>query len=213
MRGSSFPWEPEEQLCSNAAQMKKVSSTLVAGLLICSALFFRASTLASPEDDTQPVITSIRLDGADVVVFARVPAGIRKVTLECRSRLGAGTWAPRSVARLDGAGGEIIFRLPKSEHLEVLRVRADAVEPLPAAFYNGTNSFSGQPTSSGGLVNVFEGPGDAPGGAGPAADPPSREVVESDIWKIRGDRLYFFNQYRGLQILDISDPDNATVKG
>jgi hypothetical protein len=192
--------------------MRTVSSSFVLRFLICGVLWFCASAFASPEDQ-QPVITSIRQEGTNVVVIARVPAGIKKVTLECRSRLGAGTWAPRAVIRLDGVGGEVALRLPKSERLEVLRVRADAEEPLPAAFYSGTNSFSGQPSSSGGLVNLFEGPGDARGGTGPTAGDPSREVVESDIWKIRGDRLYFFNQYRGLQIIDIGNPDTATVKG
>jgi hypothetical protein len=30
--------------------------------------------------------------------------------------------------------------------------------------------------------------------------------VEADIWKIVGTRLFFFNQYRGLQVLDLSNP-------
>jgi hypothetical protein len=38
-------------------------------------------------------------------------------------------------------------------------------------------------------------------------------VVESDIWNIDGDRLYFFNQYRGMQVIDISKPDSAHVLG
>jgi hypothetical protein len=40
---------------------------------------------------------------------------------------------------------------------------------------------------------------------GPTATP--RTVTESDIWKIRGNTLYFFNQLRGLQIIDITNPD------
>src|SRR5207249_1169601 len=103
--------------------------------------------------------------------------------------------------------------LPKAAGLGVLRVRADDQEPLPASFYSGTNSFTGQPVSSGALGGVFEGAADDSRGAPPAADAPGRDVVESDIWKISGDRLYFFNQYRGLQIIDISAPDAATVMG
>src|SRR5438093_5319216 len=168
------------------------------------------SVSASPED--QPVITSIRLERTNVVVAVQVPAGIRRVTLECRSRLGAGSWEPRTVTRLDGSGGPVTFRIPKAAGLEVLRVRADDREPLPGSFYSGTNSFAGQPVGSGGLPGVFAGPGDARG-ADPAAGAPSRDVVESDIWKVSGDTLYFFNQYRGLQVVDISAPDAATVKG
>ncbi|HXT39578.1 MAG TPA: beta-propeller domain-containing protein [Candidatus Angelobacter sp.] len=175
-------------------------------------LFF-VSLLALAGDS--PSITSIRLDGTNVVVTAQVPAGIHRVTLECRSRLGAGTWEPRAVTRLDGTGGEVTFLVPRTATLEVLRVRADDQEPLPAAFYSGTNSFTGQPVSPGGLDGVFDGAPTAAPGADPAAGTgaPSRDVVESDIWKVSGDTLYFFNQYRGLQIIDISMPDSAVVKG
>ena len=40
-----------------------------------------------------------------------------------------------------------------------------------------------------------------------------REVVESDIWKLSGDTLYVFNQYRGLQVIGMSDPDQPTLLG
>lgn len=55
-----------------------------------------------------------------------------------------------------------------------------------------------------------------PGGNGPLAatlatnsgsTTTPRAVTESDIWKIRGNTLYFFNQLRGLQIIDITNPD------
>ena len=38
-------------------------------------------------------------------------------------------------------------------------------------------------------------------------------VVESDIWKIIGDKLFFFNQYRGLQAFDLSDPAHPVKTG
>lgn len=31
-------------------------------------------------------------------------------------------------------------------------------------------------------------------------------AVESDIWKFAGNRLFYFNQFRGLQVIDIHDP-------
>src|SRR5438034_9094563 len=84
---------------------------------------------ASPEDS--PAITSVRLEGTNVVVTAQVPPGIQRVTLECRGRLGAGSWEPRALTRLNGSGGEVTFRVPRAPTLEVLRVRADNQEPLP----------------------------------------------------------------------------------
>jgi hypothetical protein len=158
---------------------------------------------------TETTITDVRVEQTNLVVTAFVAPGIRRLTLECRERLGLGTWEPRAVKRTDGAGGVVTFRVPRSRQMEVVRVRGDAVEPLPASFYTGTNSFAGQ--ASGGpqpFVLLDAVPPNSP------ADPGStREVVESDIWKIRGQTLYFFNQLRGLQLIDIADPDAATVRG
>jgi uncharacterized secreted protein with C-terminal beta-propeller domain len=39
----------------------------------------------------------------------------------------------------------------------------------------------------------------------------SASVEESDIWKADGSTVYFFNQLRGLQVLDLSDPANPTL--
>jgi hypothetical protein len=161
----------------------------------------------------RPKISSIRLEATNVVVTVDVPSGVRRVTLECRQRLGRGAWEPRSVARTDGSATMLTFRLARSRHLELMRVRADASEPLPAAFYSGTTSFVNQAASSGlgpGILTL-DSRNDVP--APSVADTRSRQVVESDIWKIHGQTLYFFNQYRGLQVIDISDPDAAVVRG
>src|SRR5262245_53462338 len=133
--------------------------TLAVGVL----LFLGNSLSASPKD--QPVITSIHLEKTNVLVTAQVPAGIKRVTLECRSRLSAGNWEPRMVTRLGGDGGPVTFCVPKADGLEVLRVRADDQEPLPGSFYSGTNSFAAQPVSAGGLPGAFASPGDARGAA------------------------------------------------
>src|SRR6266511_3740243 len=199
-----------KQHCGRGVVMKTTACAWARWAAALIFFFARAFLLASPED--QPVITSVRLEGTNLVVTARVPEGTKRLTLECRNRLGSGSWVPRSVARLQASSAEVTLRIPRAAQLEVLRVRADDREPLPDAFYGGTNAFSGQPVGAGGLGPVFEGPADSRGGD-PAAGAPSRDVVESDIWKIRGDTLYFFNQYRGLQIIDISNPDAASVKG
>jgi hypothetical protein len=161
--------------------------------------------------EDRPRITRIDLEGTNVVVTARVPAGLRKLTLESRARLGAGAWVPRTIARLDGNGIDWTFRLPRTEQNEMLRVRADPSEPFPSAFYQGTNVFFGPPGGSADREGI-PGPVDvlAGGGSGSETD---RAVVESDIWKIEGDTLYFFNQYRGLQVIDIADPDAPALRG
>ncbi|MBI4327153.1 MAG: beta-propeller domain-containing protein, partial [Chloroflexi bacterium] len=127
------------------------------------------------------------------------------------------------------AEGEVTFRLPQSLQLEVLRVRADAAEALPSFFYRGANSFSVQADAGNqyGTIGLdfALAAGDFTIPLVPATVPSvavavglqiiatPRDVVESDIWKIRGDTLYFFNQYRGLQVIDISQPASPVVRG
>ncbi|MBK9138787.1 MAG: beta-propeller domain-containing protein [Verrucomicrobia bacterium] len=165
--------------------------------------------------DGRPVISAVTVEQRDVVVTVQVPAGVRKVTLEGRSRLGAGAWVPRAVERLAGEGGTLTFRIEKSEAVEVLRVRGDAAEVLPPRFYAGQSEFNGQATEgtaanspADSWRNLDAGaPPEAGGGGG------SRAVVESDIWIVRGDRLFFFNQYRGLQVVDVANPDQPAIRG
>ena len=104
-------------------------------------------TKAAPENPDAPVrpeIVSIQFDGGEVVVTVRVPKGIKKVTLEGRPRLRSGNWTPRAIKRVDGTGGLLVFRLASSKSNELLRVRGDEKETLPAAFYKGTTEFNGQ---------------------------------------------------------------------
>ena len=156
----------------------------------------------------QPVIESIRVGSTNLIVTARVPAGHVRVTLESRDALSSGAWMPIAVQRLSGQGGVITFDLPRSGNFAVLRIRADASEPLPAFFYGGTNEFTPQPATGARDGFSLLGPG-TPTDSGANA----REVVESDIWRLAGDTLYFFNQHRGLQIIDVTDPDAAVLRG
>ena len=195
-------------------------SCVIAGLGWATAA---RSATTDEAASAEPVITSIWLEGTNVMVLARVPAGISKVTLEGCRRLGGEAWTPKAVGRLNGAGGEMTFRLAQSPDLELLRIRADAREALPGFFYTGPSSFSGQPVSGSDFVNTAV-PGAAKGAGGeivafdnagapasPGGQVQARAVTESDIWEISGDTLYFFNQYRGLQVIDIRDPVMITI--
>lgn len=42
---------------------------------------------------------------------------------------------------------------------------------------------------------------------------PTREIVEADIFKLDGDLLYVMNAYRGLVIIDMTEPDQPEVVG
>src|SRR5689334_10040320 len=118
--------------------------TLIATLLALtnSRPSTSAATVAEPMG-TDPTITGIILEGSNVVVSAHVPAGPTKIVLQSSRRLGTGAWEPRAVVRVDGRGGEVVFRVTRSPDLEIVRVRADASEPLPSSFFKGTNVFPG----------------------------------------------------------------------
>jgi hypothetical protein len=157
-----------------------------------------------------PRIASVVLEGAELVITVEAPKGVRKVTLESRTRLGVGTWVPRLVKRLDGQAQTILWRLPFSEKLEVLRVRADQEDTLPGSFFAGQTRFDGAQAASPDLRGNYDvGAPTAGNGDGGEA---TRQVEESDIWKLDGNTLFFFNQYRGLQMIDITLPDQPVVK-
>src|SRR5262249_9884899 len=155
---------------------------------------------------------SIRTDRTNVIVEVSVPSGFQRVTLESRPRFDQGTWAPLAVGQNDGSSKTMNLRGACSPPTEMIPVRADAPPAFAGNFFYRTNTFSGPMDSSAvasggpGVVTIT---GDGPSSNGDSA----RAVVESDIWQIDGDRLYFFNQYRGLQVIDITSPDTATVLG
>lgn len=167
-------------------------------------------------------IESIQLEGTNVVVKVDVSSGIKTVLLESRTRLGSGNWEPRAVERLGDFSTPvkvITFRFPMAASMEMLRVRGDSTDPLPPSFYTGVSSF-GVPSTTSGENNVFGAEVTAQAGdkaaapvAAPGATTTTRTVVESDIWNIEGDVLYFFNQYRGLQVIDIAKPDQPVLRG
>ncbi len=159
-----------------------------------------------------PVITSISIQNNVVTVKVSVPKGIKKVTLESRSRVEGSNWAPKAVQRLDGTGGEIEFGLPSSAQLEILRVVADSTEPLPANFFQGRTSFvSFNNNTSPVTPGAVETTSTATAGGDTASA--ARTVTESDIWKVDGNRVYYFNQNRGLQVIDVTDVNNPQLLG
>ena len=141
----------------------KYLSRGIPALLLVSVFLFGmpamvpvSTGLAGP-DDALPEIISIQLEVSEVVVTVRVPKGITKVTLEGRSRLGSGNWAPRAVERVDGSGGLLVIRIAYSKANEILRVRGDDKEELPAAFYKGTTDVNGQKDDTDGGVLMEDG--------------------------------------------------------
>ena len=167
-----------------------------------------------------PRILATRTVGKNLLVTASLPKGLQAVVLESRGLTNAGAWVPRAVARSGLASGKVSFTVSASLKSQKLRVRGIAREPLPQSFYKGKHAFDSRKSSSWrpdrGRGEVFTLAAD--GGLLAAATPPTgatteRTVVESDIWKLNGDTLYYFNQLRGLQVVDLSNPDAPLLRG
>jgi hypothetical protein len=187
-------------------------------LAACLVLTLSAALLRA--ESAAPQIVSIRTNRASLLVTAKVPKGWQAVRLESREYPYAGAWVPRAVARSGLSSGKVVFKVPVSLKGQSLQVLGLAKEPLAESFYKGKHTFARrkssfwQPDQGRGEVFSVTANGSLPGTAmAPAAATASRSVVESDIWKVSGDTLYFFNQLRGLQIIDISQPDAPVVRG
>jgi len=103
--------------------------------------------------------------------------------------------------------------------VEVHAQEATAKRKYPAAFYKGARSFDA--VAAAGYVDSSDAQMRALNGSVPAMadtavnDSPkssaSSAPVEADIWKTDGTTVYFFNQLRGLQVIDLSNPANPCL--
>ena len=189
------------------------------GAIIC-LLFFPAILLqARMAEEPYARITSVVLQGDNVVVEVEASTAFTKITLESSTRVGRRAWEPRAVHHLEGVlwvqnVTTFTFTVPISPALEILRVRGDVSSALPAEFYQGTDEFVSGTGSGGPRGDVAVGaPGDFSGAPEQDSGGEDRTVEESDIWKLEGDTLFFFNQYRGLQVMDVSNPDAPDLTG
>ena len=173
-------------------------------------------------DPSQPQVIEIRQDQhSDVAtVIVQVPSGIRHVTLQ--SLTGANNWVSRAVAYVDGSGKNLRFRVPAGVKRGNLRVLGDANNPLSPATAaraplrsasNAQTKFALLSTTKPLAPQANIGALSPTGVENNGSTTAPRSVTESDIWKIRDHTLYFFNQLRGLQIIDITNADAPVRRG
>jgi hypothetical protein len=115
-------------------------------------------------------------------------------------------------------------QLPKSSptdwraRVEVPDSQPPANRKYPPAFYKGERAFDA--AAAAGYVNSSDAPQRGLNGGNltlassvtdTAKSTASATPVEADIWKADGTTVYFFNQLRGLQVIDLADPANPTL--
>ena len=167
-----------------------------------------------------PKIVKVSVSGKSLIVTASVPKGWQSVTLESRALPGQGAWVPRATQRSKALASKVIFRVPVALKGHSLRVSGESQTSYPLTFFSGKHAFANQRSSlwhsdlGSGTPYRLAADGNMQVGAEvPVTPTVTRSVAESDIWKINGDTLFFFNQYRGLQVIDISDPDAPVIRG
>lgn len=136
-----------------------------------------------------------------------VPPGFVSVTLQ-RFERGQG-WKKVEVRKVQP--GKVRIKLPnapKSTRWRILGTYDSQVSrsKFPAAFYTGKNRFEPKPGGSSFLSMAGVAGFERNVAGEPAPDAPGEAPVEADIWRIKGNHVFFFNQLRGLQVLDISNP-------
>jgi hypothetical protein len=175
---------------------------LLAILLLAAGAVLFAAPLHAAEGGRKLLKLEIAKDRKSAQVV--VPRGYAKVTL-MRFDRGLG-W--RKVATRAVDAGVEKFKLPSAPANTRWRAvglfKAEPVKrKFPASFYKGRKSFDANSTRAG-IAGEFL--MNRTGGEAPALDNEDGEPVEADIWKIDGSTVFFFNQLRGLQVLDVSNP-------
>lgn len=199
-------------------------------LLVCLlslAVWGLSSSLPAQSGSSAAAPVALRFTVKGLTVTAAVERGVQQVVLEQKS--GAG-WKPLSVSYPVVKTGRATFRLTVGVPADDLRVQGYRSIKFPARFLRGKRSFERKDLAASGDVisgNVLTLTGAtlavnpltisssvagtsamrALSDPGLITTPVTDTVVESDIWQIVGSQVYFFNQYRGLQILDLSDPE------
>jgi hypothetical protein len=147
--------------------------------------------------------------GEHCVIRVNVPPGVVRVVVEGCQQADLRAWVPKATARVAPHETDVTFSLVADARMELFRVRSDASDPLPASWYTGDTRFPAEPLND-------------PLGWRPGLNDLAIPVsgmgansgdVESDLLRIRGDTLYFFNPGRGLQVLDLAAPEGVRLRG
>ena len=177
---------------------------------------------------TEPLILSVRPLDTETEMRVRVEAGFTLLRLETKEELAeGGTWIPRATRQLSGHAGVVSLRVDSAALDHCFRVLCFTAEELDSELFAGapfaleaavpdqvvgeqqTREGNPPPTADFAAPGTTEQTAEDPD----ANTDPNREVLDVDLWAARSNRVYVFNQYRGLQIVDVTDPDAAVLVG
>ena len=151
---------------------------------------------------------------------ADVPAKLKQLVLEVRQGSG---WRPLRVWHLTAftklPKRQVAITLPAGVARRNLRLVAYENAKFPSRFIRGKKAFKARPLpqAPGEMIadsvagsRLLQGAQAVAVVSATAAraqtDAAAAAVTEPDIWQMAGETLFFFNQFRGLQVFDMSDP-------
>ena len=157
-----------------------------------------------------PVIERLEMHGdGSASLRVDVPTGYDFLQIESKSSAtNDASWTVRRVVSLDGAAGIREVMVAEDEVNACFKLTCLTQAEIDALAAENDSEFAAQETADQPAPATREdqfGPGvdDAVAGT-PEAD---REVVDADIWARKKDRVYYYNYYRGLHVLDVINPD------
>ena len=165
------------------------------------------------------VTMGLILSAQEKEAFFDVEKGTRRVKLEVLDA-STGEWDTRRVLHLPGRASQVKLKIPP-EDVHRFRLLSNKADPFPYAYYKGRKayahggekllkrSFRGSSTRDLNETSLPVAMADTPSAENDQAEggeSTTAEAVESDIWKVDGNTLFFFNQNRGLQVYDLTTP-------
>ena len=155
--------------------------------------------------------TSLWLKKGDVVEVTP-PASARRIRLEAKNPE-TGEWIPLRTGRVPAdASGKLYLKIPRDLERSRTRLTWSKSSPLPYSYFSGRNRFGLRETKPypQGVNSLVPSVRLETADASSPADA-TDQVQESDLWRFTGDKLYFYNQLRGLQVADLTHPNAPQV--
>ena len=130
-----------------------------------------------------------------------------------------------TVASSSQSGGSVRVNLPSTlgkisrSDLRVVAVSGEAPSPsdlsspVPLRLRSGVSAFPARKQTSSVSLPMMAMADSTRSASSVTAPQDGVAVEEADLWKIRGRKIYLFNQLRGLQILDTTDAHSPVVVG
>ncbi|MEO0055128.1 MAG: hypothetical protein RLZZ50_1075, partial [Verrucomicrobiota bacterium] len=199
-------------MCSSYRVIGAQLRSIFQGLLLVLVCFASAPLISA-----KVINVPFQITEKGRVVQATLPTGTLSVSLQrLNIRGGWQTLEARSASE-----GSYSYRLSGTTLRTRLRLSANVETPsrkkFPANFYRGKNKFA--PTATMPAKEFLRLNDVAMSVASPPVDEVSTTDIstdgtpkEADIWKVAGDTVYFFNQLRGLQVIDLSNPSEPRLK-